>query len=120
MGPPEPTIELGARRNSTLELLCTDATLGPRRLYAQITPEVLFTNNESNNERLYHVPNPKPHVKDAFHEYLIAGRREALSPDPRGTKAGLLYKTTIQPSQSTELRLILTDQTLPTPFSHFE
>ena len=46
-------------------------------LYCPGADELLFTENESNSERLW-VPSTTPYVKDAFHEYLVNGRREVL------------------------------------------
>ena len=34
-------------------------------------PELLFTENETNAERLFDSPNRTPYVKDAFHEYIV-------------------------------------------------
>src|SRR5690606_22572728 len=50
--------------------------------------ELLFTNNESNNLRFGGTENPSPFVKDGFHEYLINGKEDAVSPEKKGTKCG--------------------------------
>ena len=70
-------------------------------------PEVLFTENETNYHRLYGTQNPGPYVKDAFHEYVIHGKCEAVNPTHNGTKAGLHYVLNVAPgkSQSIDLRL---------------
>ena len=52
---------------------------------------MLFTENESNASRLWGQPNPSPYVKDAFHEYVISGKREAVNPSRTGTKAAAHY-----------------------------
>jgi hypothetical protein len=70
-------------------------------------PELLFTENETNAERLYGVPNQSPWVKDAFHEYVVAGRREAVNPDRVGTKAAAVYRLALSPGESAVLRLRL-------------
>jgi len=51
----------------------------------------LFTENESNVSRLWGQPNPSPYVKDAFHNYVISGKREAVNPSRMGTKAAAHY-----------------------------
>src|SRR6185437_6187953 len=56
-------------------LFC-EGTAGP----AGAAPTLLFTENETNLQRLYGAANPTPYVKDAFHEYVIAGKREAINP----------------------------------------
>jgi hypothetical protein len=54
-------------------------------------PELLFTENESNNARLFGVPNTSAYVKDAFHRYVVAGESAAVNPQRRGTKAAAHY-----------------------------
>jgi hypothetical protein len=103
----EPTITRNGGEASEICLVASHETLGTRYLYAAHGPEVLFTDNESNCPRLYNVVGPKLHCKDAFHEAIVDGKRGALSPQPRGTKAGLHYRFDIPPgaSRSVELRL---------------
>lgn len=50
-------------------------------------PVLLFTENETNQEHLYGAENATPYVKDAFHDYLVRGRRGAVNPEGFGTKA---------------------------------
>jgi len=71
-------------------------------------PELLFTENDSNLERLYGTPNPSPYVKDAFHEYLINGRQEAVNPLEEGTKAAAHYRLMVDAGSSVVVRLRLT------------
>ena len=54
-------------------------------------PQLLFTENETNFEKLFHSRNEKPYVKDAFHEYIVGGRNEAINPESKGTKAAAHY-----------------------------
>ncbi len=70
-------------------------------------PELLFTENETNVERLYQAPNGTPYVKDAFHEYVIHGRREALNPTRTGTKAAARYRVEVPARGRAVLRLRL-------------
>jgi hypothetical protein len=67
----------------------------------------LFTENETNVQRLFGAPNPQPYVKDAFHEYVVAGRREAVNPEQTGSKAAFHCVLTIAGHGSAELRLRL-------------
>ena len=60
--------------------------LGDYRLYADGQPDLLFTENETNLKRLYGVDNASPYVKDAFHEYLIDRRADAVNPQKVGSK----------------------------------
>jgi hypothetical protein len=63
------------------------AELGTRYLYIDGKPELLFTENETNQERCFGVPSPSPHVKDAFHDAIVGGDRGKLNPARRGSKA---------------------------------
>ena len=75
-------------------------SLGPRWIHfgknsgtSDGVPELMFTNNESNLEKLYQDKNHSPYVKDGFHEYVIRGNHEAINQkDFQGTKAAGLYK----------------------------
>ncbi len=65
--------------------------LGERWWYLDIEPHVpalLFTENETNFERLFGVPNAGPFVKDAFHEAIVGGRAENVNPGRRGLEGG--------------------------------
>ena len=85
-------------------------------------PELLFTDNETNTERLFGVPNASPWVKDAFHDYVVEGRTGAVNPDQVGTKAAAHYHLELAPGESRALRLRLcaADETPPRPFVGFE
>lgn len=97
---------------ATATLLAEHSTLGRFRLTADTAadsslPTLLFTENETNRERLFGVPNLTPYVKDAFHEYVINGKIEAVNPNREGTKAALLFALDVPAgaSQSYQLRL---------------
>jgi hypothetical protein len=80
---------------------------GNYRLYCDGDPELLFTENETNQERLFAVPNPTPYVKDAFHRYVIAGESGAVNPRRTGTKAAAHYALEIPARGQVTLRLRL-------------
>jgi hypothetical protein len=85
------------------------AEYGRRWLIMEGVPELLFTENETNFQRLFGVANATPYVKDAFHEYLIAGKKEAVNPAFIGTKAAAHYPLEIPSGGSATIRLRLTD-----------
>jgi Mannosylglycerate hydrolase MGH1-like glycoside hydrolase domain len=89
-------------------------------LYADEAPPLLFTENETNQERLYGRPNPTPYVKDAFHRYLLAGERQAVNPDQCGTKAAAHYQATIGAGATQRIRLRLSDIRQHRPFEGFD
>jgi Mannosylglycerate hydrolase MGH1-like glycoside hydrolase domain len=87
----------------------TDDRYGKRWLLAEGSPELLFTENETNMERLFGQKNRVPYVKDAFHRYLIHGERAAVNPAMTGTKAAAHYTSEVPAGKSWTLRLRLTD-----------
>jgi hypothetical protein len=82
--------------------------LGDGYWYAAGDPMLLFTNNESNDERLYGRPNATPYVKDAFHRAVVNGERDAINPERTGTKVAAHYELTIAPGESATVQLRLT------------
>ncbi|MGI0493676.1 MGH1-like glycoside hydrolase domain-containing protein [Alkalinema pantanalense CENA528] len=84
-------------------------TLGKRWLYAQENGEVLFTENETNSERVFSLPNDSPYVKDSIHRYMIEGEKNAVNPDRVGTKAALHYPMELAPGEVRTVQLRLSD-----------
>ena len=72
-------------------IVASHPELGDYTLSCDGAPELLFTENESNAQRLWGQPNPTPYVKDAFHRYVISGERDAVNPAKTGTKAAARY-----------------------------
>ena len=87
---------------------------GRRWLLCEGTPELLFTENETNLERLYGAPNSSPFVKDGINDCVVNGRSGAVNPAHTGTKAAAHYKVEIPAGGSVTLRLRFTDHA-PTP-----
>ena len=89
--------------------------LGKRYLYAPPGGRPLFTDNETNAERIYGVPNSSRYVKDAFHRTIIHDEAEAVNPDATGTKSCLHYEYNVPAGGSIVLRLRLSPDRLKTP-----
>ncbi|HLQ37083.1 MAG TPA: glucosidase, partial [Planctomycetota bacterium] len=68
---------------------------------------VLFTDNETNVQRLYGLANPQPYVKDAFHDYVVYGNHAAVNPAARGTKAAFHCAFVVPAGGQVSLRLRL-------------
>jgi hypothetical protein len=98
--------------------------LGDYILYCSGADELLFTENETNCQRLYGVPSPTPYVKDAFHEYIVNGKREAVNPASTGTKVAALYTRTLNAGETITIDLRLANMIgahpLEAPFANFE
>lgn len=89
-------------------------------LYCTHQEEWIFTENETNVQRLYQTPNPSPYVKDAFHRYLVNYEKESVNPHRKGTKAAAIIHATIEPQQTYTLQLRLTEKDLEHPFEGIE
>ncbi|HEY4837497.1 MAG TPA: hypothetical protein VIH72_02750 [Candidatus Acidoferrales bacterium] len=79
-------------------------------LIAEGAPTPLFTENETNFERLFGVGNRTPYVKDAFDNYVVHGKQDAVNPSHTGTKAAALYRQDVAAGASFTIRLRLTNE----------
>jgi len=73
---------------------------------------LLFTNNETNQSRLFGAPNSSLYVKDAFHRYIVDGEQGAINPSATGTKMTAQYKLTLPARDKRVIRLRLTRESL--------
>src|SRR6059058_3349463 len=94
---PDPVIELN------------HAQAGNRWLHCEGSPELLFTENETNVRRLFGVENHTPYVKDGINDYIVHGATEAVNPEHTGTKAAAHYKLTVGAGETIVVRLRLAD-----------
>jgi hypothetical protein len=101
-------------------VLASHAQLGDRTLDCDGGPELLFTENESNASRLWGQSNPSPYVKDAFHEYVVSGKREAVNPSMTGTKTATHYRLEVPAGGSKAVRLRLSAKPPADPFGTFD
>jgi hypothetical protein len=83
-------------------------SLGRYRLFVEGASELLFTENETNTERLFGAPNRTSYVKDAFHAYVIDGATGGVNPARTGTKAAALYQLVVPAGGEVRVRLRLT------------
>ncbi len=83
---------------------------GPQWLLCQGGPSLLFTDNDTNVQRLWDMTNASPYVKDAFHNYLIHGKTDAVNPQGIGTKAAAQYHARIPSGEQATYRLRLTNK----------
>jgi hypothetical protein len=103
------------RQAGSGEVEARHATLGNFRLRCATPPNVtfrglLFTENETNHQRLYNVGNSQPYVKDAFHEAVVHGNGAAVNPANVGTKAAAHYEAQVEPGAAVVLQLRLADE----------
>jgi hypothetical protein len=121
-GTPKPALHRAPNTEGVGVIVASHADLGVRWLYVEGIAPLLFTENETNNERLFGTPNTGRFVKDGINRCVVEGVRDAVNPDQTGTKAAAHHQFVVGPGQSAVVRLRLTDRavgTLPDPFADF-
>jgi hypothetical protein len=91
--------------NPVVELNHTQA--GNRWLHCEGSPELLFTENETNTQRLFGSPNRSPYVKDGINNYIVHGAQDAVNPQHAGTKAAAHYQLTVGARETVVVRMRL-------------
>jgi hypothetical protein len=127
----QPVITRGSTANGWQSLTADDSNadplsnlmfeykLGPRHLYAAADGEPLFTNNETNCERLYGTASISRYVKDAFHRYVVNGE-PCVNPDGHGTKAAFHFSAAVSGHGSKVWHLRLASEALHDPLAAVE
>ncbi|MBL8179729.1 MAG: glucosidase, partial [Bryobacterales bacterium] len=117
----------GARRPSLWQvdtgvIEAEEDSLGRYLLRCDGSPQLLFTENDTNTERHWNFRSQRRFYKDAFHEYVIHNRQHAVSPDLSGTKAGALYVLPVASgaAETVTLRLSRKDAPVSNSRSVFE
>jgi len=83
--------------------------LGVRYLSCEGAPELLFTGNETNTERVSGTPNAAPFVKDGINDYVVSRRTAAVNPARTGTKSAAYFTLTVPAGESRTVRLRLNE-----------
>ena len=83
---------------------------GKRWLLCEGEPELLFTENDTNAQRLFGSPNSSLFAKDGINDYVVNGKRDAVNSAKVGTKTAVHYRLRIAPGASVTVRLRLTDK----------
>ena len=98
-------------------------SMGDYLLYCEGDAPLLFTENESNNKRLFGSENASPYVKDAFHNFVVHGQTDAVNPKLEGTKAAAQYVLNVGAHETkvVRLRLVQKDKKADAkPFASFD
>ena len=112
---PRPTIS----KSGNGHIVCEQDSLGKYHFLVdrgpeQADPQLVFTDNETNFKKLYGVANEAPYVKDAFHEFVVDRKQDAINPQQTGTKSAAVYQLNIEPGESVVLNMrIVSDAELP-------
>ena len=93
---------------NVIEVECGE--YGRRWLHIEGDAELLFIENETNNERLFGAENATRFVKDGINDYIVNGVQNAVNPELRGTKAASSFRLRIDADSERTIRLRLTDR----------
>ncbi len=91
-------------------------TLGRYYLHCEEGERVLFTENETNTEKIFGLSNASPFVKDAFHKAVITGNYAMSDNKRNGTKGAVVYRFEIGPRESKTIKLRLSNKVYNEPF----
>ena len=94
-------------------------SIGDYKLRCSGDPALLFTENETNTERVFGVPNAGPYVKDGINNYVVQGDLQAVNPEGKGTKASAYYPLNIEAGQSAVIKLRLSAASFDFKGKHF-
>src|SRR5215468_3762062 len=119
---PKPSLKQLTGKKGTPSVAASHSQLGDRYLYCEGDIPLLFTENETNNERIFGTPNAGPYVKDGINNYVVHGKHDAVNPKQVGTKTAAHYRADIGAGQTATIRLRLSDQAptaMDSPFKSF-
>jgi hypothetical protein len=103
---PKPSLQKFVADNGA-GVAASDPEVGNYVLHCENNPPLLFTENESNNERLFGSPNASRYVKDGINDFIVGGGKDAVNPDQVGTKAAAHYHLEVDAGQTSIVRLRL-------------
>jgi hypothetical protein len=113
---PKPELRKGDHANGASVIELDHLIMKRRLVYCEGDPELLFTQNETNNRRIFGTENASSYAKDGINEYIVHGATGAINPEQKGTKAAARYALTVEPGKSVTIRLRITDSTMQKPF----
>ena len=89
----------------------THPDLGDMYMYCDGTPVTLFTENETNTERVFGTPNQGRFVKDGVNDFVVHHRTSAVNPEQVGTKVAASYELQVGAGKSETIRLRVSNMT---------
>jgi Glycosyl hydrolase family 63 C-terminal domain len=99
--------QVSASAKSIIEL--NHDMVGRRWLHCDGSAELLFTENDTNSQRLFGSPNASAYVKDGIGDYIVHGLDTGVNPEKTGTKAAAHYRLTVEAGETAVVRLRLSD-----------
>jgi hypothetical protein len=104
-----PLLRQASGAESWMVIAASHPQLGALYLYCDGDAPLMFTENETNTERIFGVPNRSTYVKDGINNCVVLGQSKAVNPEKTGTKAAAHYRLAIGAGGRQVLRLRLTE-----------
>jgi hypothetical protein len=111
-GTPKPALRQAEGTSGARVIAAAHGELGNRFLYCEGDVPLLFTENETNNERIFGTSNAGTYVKDGINDRIVSGREKATNPEQTGTKAAAHYSIKVGAGKTVTIWLRLTDRSL--------
>jgi Glycosyl hydrolase family 63 C-terminal domain len=105
----KPNLEQIERGRGATAVAVAHPLLGAYILHCEGDVPLLFTENETNHERLFGQKNETPHVKDGINDCVVQGKQAAVNPDKKGTKVAAHYQINVGAGQTKVIRLRLSN-----------
>jgi len=106
---PKPSVHQVQNLPGVTAIMASHATLGDRFLYCEGDIPLLFTENETNSQRLFGTANRTPYVKDGINNTIVYGISGATNPEKTGTKVSPHYQITVDAGGTSIIRLRLSN-----------
>ena len=108
-GTPKPSLKQISEHRGAKAIAASHGELGERYLYCDGDASLLFTENETNNERIFGKPNASRYVKDGINNFVVNGDQNAINPEKTGTKCAAHYQLNVGAGKTSTIRLRLTN-----------
>ena len=82
-------------------------------------PVLIFTENETNSERLFNTANAGPYVKDGINDAVVRGQRDRVN-EKHGSKAAAHLRATVAPGETFTVQIRLAPEETAQPFAEFD
>jgi hypothetical protein len=106
---PKPSLKQVSGQKDVGTVVASHADLGVRYLYCEGDVPLLFTENETNNKRIFGTDNASPYVKDGINIYVVQGDHTGVNPEKMGTKTAAHYQLNVGAGKTATIRLRLSD-----------
>ena len=104
---PKPSLRDNSGTDDVATIAASHAKLGGYLLHCGGTPQLLFTENDTNSQRIFGTANTSPYVKDGINNYVVSGDMGAVNPERTGTKAAAHYRLDLAAGETAVIRLRL-------------